>query len=257
MISEQLDNFHEQPLELSGDFFHHMINVMRLKEEGRVILTDPSGMSKIAEIVGIQQQSVRLQWIADEERNSELPIDVVIACGLPKGDKLDLIVQKATELGVKRIIPFASKYSIVKWDAAKMKKKQQRFQKIALEAAEQSHRQQVPEIDSLMTIKDLVHFSEQISHKLVAYEEDAKINEMGNFARTLSETKPGETLLIVFGPEGGLATEEIDLFMENGFLTCGLGPRILRTETAPLYVLSAVSYHFELTNGGDYHRNIK
>lgn len=255
MIPESLHNFPEGTIKVSGDFVHHMKNVMRFKSGSKVLVTDPAGKSAYAEIVELFEDAVELAWLADEEKESELPITVTIACGLPKGDKLDLIVQKATELGVTNIIPFVAKHSVVKWDENKMKKKLVRFQKIAQEAAEQSHRRHVPVIKDLMSIRELVQFAEGHSHKLVAYEEDAKEQELGNFAATLQQMKPGDQLLLVFGPEGGLDPSEIRVFQDHGFLTCGLGPRIMRTETAPFYALAAVSYHFELMNGGDYHRD--
>lgn len=252
MISKGLNEFSTASLFLSGDHYHHMKNVMRFKPGTKVYVTDPNSYSCIGEIIEYtSEKQVILKWVADEGKNNELPIDVTIACGLPKGDKLDLIIQKSTELGVNTIIPFSSDYSIVKWDESKKKKKQQRFQKITQEAAEQAHRQAVPKIEILKTMDELLTFSNDYQFKLVAYEEDAKAGEQGAFAKTLQQMKRGERLLIIFGPEGGLSPAEIDKFREKDFLTCGLGPRILRTETAPLYALSAISYQFELLNRGD------
>ena len=251
MVSETLTDFENQEIELQGDIFHHMKNVMRFKPETKVYLSDPNGYSVVAEITHFTQASVYLRWGADEERTSELPVDVTIVCGLSKGDKLDLVVQKATELGVNTIIPFASQYSVVKWDKNKMKKKQERFQRIAQEAAEQSHRQQTSTIETTMQLNDIIDYSKNFTHKLVAYEEEAKRNELGNFAKTLKSMQAGDRLIIVFGPEGGLSTDEITQLQANEFYSCGLGPRIMRTETAPLYALAAISYQFELLNGGD------
>src|SRR5699024_494739 len=103
MIPESLHNFPEGTIKVSGDFVHHMKNVMRFKSGSKVLVTDPAGKSAYAEIVELFEDAVELAWLADEEKESELPITVTIACGLPKGDKLDLIVQKATELGVTNI----------------------------------------------------------------------------------------------------------------------------------------------------------
>lgn len=251
MISDSLLGFSTKNIRLENDFYHHMKNVMRFKPGIKLYITDPEGISCIAEIKGYTENAVELAWVADEEQDRELPVQITIASGLSKGDKLDWIIQKSTELGAGRIIPFDSQYTIVKWDAAKKKKKQQRFQRIATEAAEQSHRQNIPEITDTMDLQQLITFAEHISYKLVAYEEEAKSGEEGIFAQTLSRMKPGDHLLIVFGPEGGLHPDEVAAFRESGFLCCGLGPRIMRTETAPLYALAAVSYHFELMNGGD------
>ncbi|UJF14713.1 16S rRNA (uracil(1498)-N(3))-methyltransferase [Jeotgalibaca sp. MA1X17-3] len=248
MISHSLEKFPEAPIQLVGEHYHHMKNVMRFKPKTKVFLTDATGYSCIAEITSLTNEYVELHWVKEETINRELPVHVTIACGLSKGDKLDLVVQKSTELGVNKVIPFKSKYSVVKWDEGKVKKKQQRFQKIASEAAEQSHRQSVPVIEEMKNIEQLINYSQTYAHKLVAYEEEAKTGELGRFVQTLQKMKPGEDLLIVFGPEGGLDPSEMELFQDHGFISCGLGPRIMRAETAPLYTLAAISYHYELLN---------
>lgn len=231
---------------LEGEYYHHMHNVLRYKPGSKVYLTDAAGASWVAEIVAYADQAVELRWLADEVKTSELPIQVTIACGLSKGDKLDLIVQKATELGVSSILPFTSRYAVVKWDENKSRKKQERYQKIAREAAEQSHRQHVPDILPATSLQQLPGVASEYTHCLIAYEEVAKAGEKQEFAKTLARMEPGEKLLIVFGPEGGLAPEEVEQLEGSGFRSCSLGPRILRAETAPLYALAAVSYHFEL-----------
>lgn len=246
MIKESLKGFPESPIQLGEDHFHHMKNVMRFKPGTQVYLTDSSGYSCIAGISGYKERLVELEWVADETRSSEMPVQVTIACGLPKGEKLEWIIQKGTELGAYAIIPIASKHSIVKWDVDKMKKKRVRFERIAQEASEQSHRQHIPTIENAMTITELVTFGEAFDHKLVAYEENAKEGEFGRFAQTLKQLRPGDRLLIVFGPEGGLDPVEIEILEGAGYSTCSLGPRIMRAETAPLYALAAISFQTEL-----------
>lgn len=246
IIKESLDTFKDFPIHLGEEHYHHMKNVMRFKPETKIYVTDTNGHSCIAEIITFHEQSVEIGWVAEDTRMSEMPVQVAIACGLSKADKLELIIQKSTELGVHMVIPFPSRHSVVKWDAAKMTKKLTRYARIAQEAAEQSHRQHVPIIHEAMPIAELISFSEVFTHKLVAYEENAKEGEFGVFAETLKKLQPGDKLLIVFGPEGGLDPSEVELLNAAGFLTCSLGPRILRTETAPLYALSAISYQTEL-----------
>lgn len=248
MVTESLADFKGTTTELSGEHFHHIKKVMRSKVGTKVYLTDPNRHSFVAEIVSFTDQTVLLKWVSNEERNSELPVEVTIASGLTKGDKQELIIQKATELGANQIITFASNYSVVKWDSKKVAKKITRFQRIAQEAAEQSHRQQVPVVDHFNDLKTLLDSSKNYTHKLVAYEEESKVGEKSRFADTLTKVKSGESLLIVFGPEGGLSPNEITQLQAEGFVTCGLGPRILRAETAPLYALAAISYQFELLN---------
>lgn len=229
-----------------GEDRHHIVKVMRMKEGDRLICVDPrqnSALCTIAEITDKQVAAEVVQWI---DGSSELPINVTIVSGLPKGDKLEWIIQKGTELGAHRFIPFTSARSVVKWDAKKTVKKVDRWQKIAKEAAEQSHRTRMPEVLAPLDLKSLLKLCGNYTHKLIAFEEEAKQGEASVLSKTLSSMKKGESLIIFFGPEGGLADQEVALLQEQGFLACGLGPRILRTETAPLYLLSAVSYHFEL-----------
>jgi len=242
-------NYQTAPILLTDESFHHMVHVMRMKKESRVYLADSTGISFIAEITNIADETVTLKWVEDEGKSTEMPIQVTIACGLPKGDKLEFIVQKGTELGAHAFIPFAANNSVVKWTEDKSKKKQQRLQKIAKEASEQSHRQMEPKIHPVHSMKELLNKANQYTHTLIAYEEDAKAGEASVLAATLASIKTGETLLFVFGPEGGFTPEEVEQFLQAGYKSCALGPRILRAETAPLYALSAVSYQLELRNG--------
>ncbi|KQL20575.1 16S rRNA (uracil(1498)-N(3))-methyltransferase [Cytobacillus solani] len=231
---------------IAGDDYHHIARVMRMKEGDQIICVTPlnkSAVCAIAEITDEQVITEVVQWISG---TSELPIEVTIVSGLPKGDKLEWIIQKGTELGAFQFIPFISARSVVKWDEKKAEKKLERWQKIAKEAAEQSHRTILPKVKSPINIKSLIKISEDFDYKLIAFEEEAKQGEASVLSKILAEMEKGQTLLFVFGPEGGLTEQEVSSLREHGFCSCGLGPRILRTETAPLYALSAVSYHFEL-----------
>ncbi|MDR7078035.1 16S rRNA (uracil1498-N3)-methyltransferase [Neobacillus niacini] len=236
----------ENSFVIDADDRHHMIKVMRMEIGDKVICVDPKGDTAVCEIAKITDEHVVVdvvQWI---DEKSELPILVTIASGLPKADKLEWIIQKGTELGAHEFIPFSARRSVVKWDEKKSAKKIDRWQKIAKEAAEQAHRGMVPDIVSPMNFKALIEKSKNFDYKLAAYEEESRSGESSIFSATIQKMKQGESLLIVFGPEGGLAEEEVGFLQENDFVLCGLGPRILRTETAPLYALAAISYHFEL-----------
>lgn len=231
---------------ISGDDYHHIVRVMRMKAGDQIICVLPEGKSAICLIAEITDEMVVANVVKWEEGTSELPVHIVIASGLPKGDKLELIIQKGTELGAYEFVPFTASRSVVKWDGKKAAKKVERWQKIAKEAAEQSHRSRVPNVKEPVSVKELIKASSKYEHKLIAYEEEAREGEASVLSSALKKMQAGDSLLIVFGPEGGLTSEEVSLLAENGFVSCGLGPRILRTETAPLYALAAVSYHFEL-----------
>ncbi|QCJ43520.1 16S rRNA (uracil(1498)-N(3))-methyltransferase [Bacillus sp. S3] len=225
---------------------HHIVKVMRMQMGDQIICVDPEGKQAICKLAEITDESVVADVVQWKDEVSELPISITIASGLPKGDKLEWIIQKGTELGAHQFLPFAASRSVVKWDEKKAAKKIERWQKIAKEAAEQSHRAFMPEIISPMSFKAMLAKSKDFDYKLAAFEEESRNGETSVFSSVLKKMKKGHSLLLVFGPEGGLADEEVQLLRDHGFGLCGLGPRILRTETAPLYALAAISYHFEL-----------
>ncbi|GAA0341054.1 16S rRNA (uracil(1498)-N(3))-methyltransferase [Bacillus carboniphilus] len=241
--SEQMD--HDQ-IFIKGEDAHHINRVMRMKSGDSFIVVLPDGRSSVCEITQIEENQVTAKSSGWTKEEKELPIRVAIGSGLPKGDKLEWIIQKGTELGAHEFIPFNAARSIVKWDQKKSDKKLQRWEKIAKEAAEQSHRTIVPKIYAPINLKEVITKSKDFSYKMIAYEEEAKKGQRSRFASILQSLNQEDSLLVLFGPEGGFSEQEVKELEENGFISVGLGPRILRTETAPLYVLSAVSYHFEL-----------
>lgn len=231
---------------ITGEDARHIARVMRMKE-GEEIVVVAQNIAHICEITAFDGDDVLVQATERTIPSPELPINVTVACGLPKGDKLELITQKATELGMFALLPFEAERSIVKWDAKKGAKKQERLQKIAKEAAEQSHRTHIPEIFEPVSFKQLVQLLENYDAVFIADEEDAKAEKRTRFAEKLKNEydKKSKSILIIFGPEGGISRKEADTLIQAGAQTMSLGPRILRAETAPLYALSAISYEFE------------
>ncbi|MBC6307954.1 16S rRNA (uracil(1498)-N(3))-methyltransferase [Listeria sp. FSL L7-1582] len=242
-----IDEVKDETAIITGDNFHHIVRVMRMKLDDQVYLVTPDERTAIAGISELGDDFVRLTVLSWKSESTELPIHITIASGLPKGDKLELITQKGTELGAKHFLSFPAKRSISKWDGKKAKKKVERLDKIALEAAEQSHRSFVPHFQHLESFQALIQSLTQYDYVVVAYEESAKEGETAALASVFKQMKQGESVLAIFGPEGGFATEEIDKLEANKALKVGLGPRILRTETAPFYFLAAASYAFELS----------
>ncbi len=225
---------------------HHIVKVMRMQIGDQIICVDQEGKQAVCTLAEITDTSVVADVVQWKDEVSELPISITIASGLPKGDKLEWIIQKGTELGAHQFLPFSAARSVVKWDEKKAAKKIDRWQKIAKEAAEQSHRAFLPEVLNSISFKELLTKSKDFKYKLVAFEEESRNGETSVFASTLRKMNKGDSLLLVFGPEGGLTDEEVQQLKNIDFAVCGLGPRILRTETAPLYALAAISYHFEL-----------
>ncbi|WNB93476.1 16S rRNA (uracil(1498)-N(3))-methyltransferase [Bacillus sp. NEB1478] len=240
------DNWTQDRVFVAGEDAKHISKVMRMKAGDVIICCDNNDRSATCEIIDLNGDKVEACIVNEIETVSELPVHVTIAQGLPKADKLEYIIQKGTELGASDFFPFSADRSIVKWDEKKAVKKKERLEKIAKEAAEQSHRSRVPEVLDTGTFSDLLKMAESYKIKIAAYEEEAKLQETSRFASALSALENGDSILCVIGPEGGISEKEAKILAEHGFELCGLGPRILRTETAPLYILSAISYHIEL-----------
>ncbi|TGA99575.1 16S rRNA (uracil(1498)-N(3))-methyltransferase [Sporolactobacillus shoreae] len=242
------DQFHENHVWITGEDAKHIMRVMRMNLTDKIVCANNMGEAFLCEIDKIQDQQVaaviRSQLISDPE----LPVRVVIAQGMPKGEKFDTIVRKGTECGASAFIPFYAERSVAVWQKDRIEKKRLRLGKIAKEAAEQSHRLFIPEVTEPMNLGQLLAACKSFTYAAVAYEETAKKGELSALPLLLKQMKPGDSLLAVIGPEGGLSHEEALAFQVAGCRLCGLGPRIMRTETAPLYLLSAVSYQFELLN---------
>ena len=233
-------SIHDDIIEMDATMHKHLSKVMRKKVGDQVIVVNEEGQFFLATITNLDQGLLRKEQAIDE--NNELDVDVTLVYGLPKGDKFEFILQKATELGVKRIVPFLSARSLIKMDEKRFNKKKERYEKIIQEAAEQSHRNILPSITKPIHIGELNHYLSDIN--VVAYEEEAKQGESSAFHQELQ--KLTKSITIVVGPEGGFDEEEIKIMNEMGIVSCGLGKRIMRSETAPLYMLSVIGYEREL-----------
>ncbi|WP_404453060.1 16S rRNA (uracil(1498)-N(3))-methyltransferase [Virgibacillus necropolis] len=238
-------NWEDDELIITGDDSHHVIRVMRGDIGDKMICNHPSGYAVLGEIISIDQQCVTLSIKERLQETVELPVQVTIAQGLPKGDKLEYVLQKGTELGASCFIPFSAERSVVKWDEKKASKKMSRFAKIVKEASEQSHRNRIPQVTRVMNIEGLIAETDEYDVKIFAYEEEAKTDHFVTFASILTRLKSSQRIVVCIGPEGGFSGNEVALLKENGFKSVRLGPRILRTETAPIYVLACISYQFE------------
>ncbi|QDK70316.1 16S rRNA (uracil(1498)-N(3))-methyltransferase [Lactococcus protaetiae] len=223
---------------------HHIFTVMRAQAGEKLQLVFDGGKVALAEVVSPDEHAVKLTEILSAL--TELPVEVTVAVGFPKADKLDFITEKATELGAGAIWAAPFKWSVVKYDHKKLTKKQDKLEKITLGAAEQSRRQILPDIKLFDQLSVLTEKFSEFDSVLIAYEESAKAGEKTVFHQALTEMSKGQKLLIIFGPEGGIAPEEIEKFEQLGARKIGLGPRIMRAETAPLYALSVISAYFEL-----------
>ena len=162
-----------------------------------------------------------------------------------KNDKIEYLIQKITELGVSNIVLFNSERNIAKIKKDKVESKLNRWNKIIKEAAEQSKRNIIPDITYVDSLRDLIKFSENYDYKVVAYEKESVNEDNINLKKLLASDLNNKDVIAVFGSEGGLSEQEIDSLIAGNFDVIGLGKRILRAETAPLYFVSCVSYFSE------------
>lgn len=230
---------------IQGSDAHHIRTVLRMSVGDQVICVN-DGKSWLCQISGFNDGNVELRAVEQIEATNELPFKVTLIYGLVKNDKFDFVVQKATELGVDKIVPLKMKRSIVKYDDDKAEAKVKRWNAIAKEAAEQSHRSQVPQVTEVIDISRVGDFNAEV--KVVAYEDESASSLKGKFKDALKFLKPGMEIVILVGPEGGIDRTEMTVLEAADFVPVSLGSRILRTETAPLFMLSAIVYEHELNN---------
>lgn len=182
------------------DTIKHMFQVMRLTDEAEVVLVFDDGIKYLAKVTN--SMAHELEIIEALPDQVELPVKVTIASGFPKGDKLDTIAQKVTELGASALWGYPADWSVVKWDGKKLAKKEDKLAKIVLGAAEQSKRNVVPEVHLFEQKAEFLKSLSSFDHIFIAYEETAKAGQLATLARELKEVKPGAKLLFIFGPEG-------------------------------------------------------
>lgn len=236
--NEELNNNH-----IISDDVNHIKNVMRFKQGDQIIVSNEED-EYIACLTVLDKKEIKFERLARLENNNELPFTVDIYQGYPKGDKIQDIIKHGTELGATSIFPTIMKRSVVKLDNTKEELKNIRLNKIAKEAAEQSNRKKITKVCIKPNLKK-IDFSEY-NVKILAYEETAKMGQLSNLKALIKNIKLNDKVCIVVGPEGGLDLDEVSYLEGLGFVPCALGKRILRTETASLYALSAISYELEL-----------
>ncbi len=232
---------------ISGSDFNHLKNVLRMKT-GDEILVSCDGISNLCVIENIEDDFAVARIIAKDYNDTNLPIKIYLLQGLPKSDKMELIIQKAVELGVDGIVPVELNRCVVKLDDKKKKSKQTRWQSISESAAKQSKRNVIPEVHDVMNFKSAVEFAKNLDVFIVPYENK---DGMSSTVSALSEIKKGCTVGILIGPEGGFDESEIDYAVENGGKTVSLGKRILRTETAAITAMSMCMLFAEIKFNGE------
>ena len=222
---------------------NHIRNVLRMKKGEKVSLCcEAKGKEYICSIEEIESDIVKAAIIDINGESRELPVKITLFQGLPKSDKMEMIIQKAVELGVYEVIPVSTARAVVKLDAKKEASKQKRWQTIAESAAKQSKRMVIPEIHSVMKFSEAVNYAEELDIRFIPYE---LAENMAHTKKLYEQIEPGQSIGIFIGPEGGFTPEEIELAMNHQVQPITLGKRILRTETAGMTVLSILMFLLE------------
>lgn len=239
------ENIQGNRVVITGEDVNHIKNVLRMKEGEEIAVSNgEDGKEYRCGILELGEEILcELRFIKEDD--IELPSKITLFQGLPKADKMELIVQKAVELGVYEVVPVSMKRCVVKLDDKKQKSKISRWQSIAEAAAKQSKRSIIPQVHSVMTMKQALAYAKEMDMVLVPYE---MADDMAKTREIIESIKPGIHIGFFIGPEGGFDEGEIQSAMDEGAVPITLGKRILRTETAGFTVLSILMYHLEGKN---------
>lgn len=228
---------------ITGPDVNHISHVLRMKPGEKLYVNDGGGQGKyLCALKSVSAEQVVCDIIQRITETAELPCDIVLYQGLPKSDKMELIIQKAVELGASRIVPVEMKRSVVKLDAKKAQAKISRWQGIAEAAAKQSKRDVIPVIGEVVSLKEALKEAADFEVSLMPYE---NAEGMAYTRNLLESIEPGQRVAIFIGPEGGFEDSEVEAALSMGTKPVTLGHRILRTETAGLAVLSMLVYVLE------------
>lgn len=237
------DQIGEREIRIEGSDVNHIRNVLRMTIGEQISVSDgQQGKEYRCEITLLEEDCVTAKIMWAQEADTELPSKIYLFQGLPKSDKMELIIQKAVELGVYEVIPVATRRAVVKLDKKKEESKRKRWNAISESAAKQSKRTIIPEVTSVMTFAEALKYAADLDVKLIPYELAEGMEET---RRIISEIKPGNSVAVFIGPEGGFDESEIALAEDAGVKPITLGKRILRTETAGMTVLSVLMFQME------------
>lgn len=226
-----------EEMEITGADAHHICNVLRMHSGQYIQIVSSDRITALMEIKTVTADAAFVRFVKRIEQVNEPSVRIILAQGLAKGEKMDLIVQKAVEVGVDTIVPLAMENSVVKLDGDKAGKKVERWQKIAAEAAKQSKRDIIPKVERVMRIDEVLQeFDCKV--KFIAYEGE----KQQGLKKALRDIRDFAEILLIVGPEGGIAPKELKAAENAGAVIVSLGNRILRTETAGLVATAAILY---------------
>lgn len=239
--SHQIEEEKHQ-IHITGKDVRHIRSVLRMKQGEELWISGSGEKEYHCTIDALGEEEILLHILNAQESDYELPSRIYLFQGLPKADKMELIIQKAVELGVFEVIPVETRRCVVKLDAKKAEKKIVRWQQIAESAAKQSKRMLIPNVRPVMTFKEAVDYAKELDMILIPYELAKGMKETKEILHVL---RPGQSVGIFIGPEGGFEEQEVADAVSIGAKPITLGRRILRTETAGLAILSVLMFQLE------------
>ena len=231
---------------ITGEDAHHLSRALRCAVGDKLTVCDMSRTEYECELTDFLPDCVRARILTSHPASTEPPVHITLYQALPKGDKLDTVIQKAVECGVCRIVPFESERCVVRAKPDSEQRKTERRRRIALEAAKQCGRGALPEVLETVSFSDMLQLADGADTVFFCYEGDGTLPIGTLLAKT--DLSVNSSIALIIGSEGGFSLKEAQMASEKGFRMTGLGPRILRTETAPLFALACISCHFELSD---------
>ncbi len=236
----------EENIYINGTDFNHISNVLRLKVGEQITIGNmDTGENYLCEILKFDKEKVTTKIIEKLKEQKEIKLEIHILQGIPKSDKMELIIQKSVELGVSKIIPIQMDRSIVKLNEKDEKKKNERWNKIAESAAKQCERDIIPEVSMSIKTDNIETIKNDYDIIIVAYEKEEN-NTIKNVLKEIKKKNKPAKIAIIIGPEGGISDREIQLLENMDAKIVTIGKRILRTETVALAISSMIVYEFEL-----------
>ncbi|MCI8639625.1 MAG: 16S rRNA (uracil(1498)-N(3))-methyltransferase [Coprococcus sp.] len=232
----------ETRIYIEGTDVNHMKNVLRMKNGEKLMVSDGNNRKYLCEVASYEEGRAFVNILETREADTELSSRIYLFQGLPKGDKMDLIVQKSVELGAYAVIPMETRRAVVKLDEKKAAKRIDRWNGIARSAAEQAGRAVIPRVEEVHSFQDALKRAEEMDVALIPYELCEGMDAARELIRSI---RPGQSVGIFIGPEGGFEKDEVEEAVRRGAFPVTLGRRILRTETAGLAMLSILMFELE------------
>ncbi len=236
------DNISEGKITITDADAHHIARSLRMAEGDAITISDGEGTDYSCTLTKIRDDVCECEIVESATAKTESPIYITLFMAYPKGDKLEVIIQKAVELGASKIVPFESSRCIKRPKAEKAEKQTVRLARIAREAAKQCGRSRIPTVEEPVSFSEMLSLAKKSDLSLFCYENEDK----RSLRDELSEREKPSSIAVIVGSEGGFSDEEARLITNEGVVPISLGTRILRCETAPSYVLASISYQYEL-----------